>query len=229
MTPRLCVCVCVAQQDAAISIAVIHHFATPERRLQAVHEMVRVIRRGGRGLIAVWAFEQAKASHHEQDVFVPWHLKPPAQPKAPRAKQPPRAKRRRATPADEPTDSSDSTTTATTTATTTSSDEPASCSGSSEAVQEPLSVRAVQDGPCIAQGEAITTTQATFQVYQRCVPAGAPGLPSHRIALQHVLGRWGCDADERAGVPSRISMRHADTTICFEKASCRTWCNRCLT
>jgi len=181
----------VAQQDAAISIAVIHHFATPERRLQAVHEMVRVIRRGGRGLIAVWAFEQAKASHHEQDVFVPWHLKPPAQPKAPRAKQPPRAKRRRATPADEPNDSSDSTTTARTTArttatpattTTTGSDEPASCSGSSEAVQEPLSVRAVQDGPCIAQGEAITTTQATFQVYQRCVPAGAPGLPSHRIA-----------------------------------------------
>ena len=43
-------------------------------------------------------------------------------------------------------------------------------------------MRAVQDGPCIAQGEAITTTQATFQVYQRCVPAGAPGLPSHRIA-----------------------------------------------
>ncbi|XP_054651187.1 alkylated DNA repair protein alkB homolog 8 [Dunckerocampus dactyliophorus] len=44
--------------DACISIAVIHHFSTPERRLAAVKELVRLLKPGGRALIYVWAFEQ---------------------------------------------------------------------------------------------------------------------------------------------------------------------------
>ncbi|XP_035681426.1 alkylated DNA repair protein alkB homolog 8-like [Branchiostoma floridae] len=44
--------------DAAISIAVIHHFCTQERRLKAVKELTRLLKPGGKALIYVWAFEQ---------------------------------------------------------------------------------------------------------------------------------------------------------------------------
>ncbi|XP_009290865.1 tRNA (carboxymethyluridine(34)-5-O)-methyltransferase ALKBH8 isoform X1 [Danio rerio] len=44
--------------DACISIAVIHHFATQERRRAAVRELIRLIKVGGRALIYVWAMEQ---------------------------------------------------------------------------------------------------------------------------------------------------------------------------
>ncbi|XP_020040944.2 tRNA (carboxymethyluridine(34)-5-O)-methyltransferase ALKBH8 isoform X2 [Castor canadensis] len=44
--------------DACISIAVIHHFATAERRVAAVQELVRLLRPGGKALIYVWAMEQ---------------------------------------------------------------------------------------------------------------------------------------------------------------------------
>ncbi|KAG9283872.1 hypothetical protein AMEX_G2701 [Astyanax mexicanus] len=44
--------------DACISIAVIHHFSTQERRLAAVRELVRLLKVGGRALIYVWAKEQ---------------------------------------------------------------------------------------------------------------------------------------------------------------------------
>ncbi|XP_053564534.1 alkylated DNA repair protein alkB homolog 8 isoform X2 [Bombina bombina] len=44
--------------DACISIAVIHHFATEERRLAAVGELTRLLRAGGTALIYVWAMEQ---------------------------------------------------------------------------------------------------------------------------------------------------------------------------
>ncbi|XP_044059506.1 alkylated DNA repair protein alkB homolog 8 [Siniperca chuatsi] len=47
-----------ASCDACISIAVIHHFSTQERRLAAVGELVRLLKPGGRALIYVWAFEQ---------------------------------------------------------------------------------------------------------------------------------------------------------------------------
>ncbi|KAK7199985.1 Methyltransferase domain containing protein [Novymonas esmeraldas] len=46
--------------DAAISIAVIHHYASRERRVAAVRELLRLVRpHGGRVLIYVWAREQA--------------------------------------------------------------------------------------------------------------------------------------------------------------------------
>ncbi|XP_070762378.1 tRNA (carboxymethyluridine(34)-5-O)-methyltransferase alkbh8 isoform X2 [Enoplosus armatus] len=47
-----------ASCDACISIAVIHHFSTQERRLAAVRELARLLKPGGRVLIYVWAFEQ---------------------------------------------------------------------------------------------------------------------------------------------------------------------------
>ncbi len=46
--------------DACICIAVIHHFSTKERRLKAVREILRVLNKGGRGLIYVWAKDQKK-------------------------------------------------------------------------------------------------------------------------------------------------------------------------
>jgi ubiquinone/menaquinone biosynthesis C-methylase UbiE len=46
--------------DAAISIAVIHHFATPERRAAALGELLRLLVPGGCALVYVWAKEQPK-------------------------------------------------------------------------------------------------------------------------------------------------------------------------
>mmetsp|Transcript_29949 Transcript_29949/g.48385 ORF Transcript_29949/g.48385 Transcript_29949/m.48385 type:complete len:156 (+) Transcript_29949:46-513(+) len=51
--------------DVAISIAVIHHFSSPERRLHALVELVRILRPGGQALIYVWAFEQKEPA----DIF----------------------------------------------------------------------------------------------------------------------------------------------------------------
>ncbi|XP_075168009.1 tRNA (carboxymethyluridine(34)-5-O)-methyltransferase ALKBH8 [Haematobia irritans] len=44
--------------DGCISIAVIHHLATKERRLRALQELARILRPGGRGLVYVWAKDQ---------------------------------------------------------------------------------------------------------------------------------------------------------------------------
>lgn len=44
--------------DHCISIAVIHHLASSERRLKALREIVRILRPGGTALIYVWALEQ---------------------------------------------------------------------------------------------------------------------------------------------------------------------------
>lgn len=46
--------------DACISIAVIHHLATHERRINAVKEMIRILRKDGQALIYVWAKDQQK-------------------------------------------------------------------------------------------------------------------------------------------------------------------------
>ncbi|KAF2432274.1 S-adenosyl-L-methionine-dependent methyltransferase [Tothia fuscella] len=73
--------------DFAISIAVIHHLSTSERRIQAISVILDTLRRptsagaqGSKALIYVWALEQ-KGSRRgwdegdEQDVMVPWVLK----------------------------------------------------------------------------------------------------------------------------------------------------------
>lgn len=82
--------------DFAICIAVIHHLATRERRVEGIREILRTLRRspalgtgsgdGGEGgagqaLIFVWALEQSSSRRgwsvgDEQDQLVPWVLKP---------------------------------------------------------------------------------------------------------------------------------------------------------
>ncbi|KAK9240343.1 S-adenosyl-L-methionine-dependent methyltransferase [Lipomyces kononenkoae] len=63
--------------DFAISIAVVHHFATRERRREAVKRILRALRPGGTALVYVWALEQRNSRRgwdegHGQDVMVPW-------------------------------------------------------------------------------------------------------------------------------------------------------------
>ncbi|RDL38501.1 putative tRNA (Uracil-5-)-methyltransferase TRM9 [Venustampulla echinocandica] len=66
--------------DFAISIAVIHHLSTRERRKEAVSCVLENLKIGGRALIYVWALEQKGSRRgwdegHEQDVMVPWVMK----------------------------------------------------------------------------------------------------------------------------------------------------------
>ncbi|KAJ3165651.1 tRNA methyltransferase, has a role in tRNA modification [Irineochytrium annulatum] len=59
--------------DFVLSIAVIHHFSSPERRISAIQELTRILKPGGKMLIFVWAMEQeGKRKFERQDVFVPW-------------------------------------------------------------------------------------------------------------------------------------------------------------
>ncbi|XP_013420002.2 alkylated DNA repair protein alkB homolog 8 [Lingula anatina] len=44
--------------DACISIAVVHHMSTQERRQHAIQEVLRVLHPGGKALFYVWALEQ---------------------------------------------------------------------------------------------------------------------------------------------------------------------------
>uniref|UniRef100_F7FNN5 Methyltransferase type 11 domain-containing protein n=1 Tax=Monodelphis domestica TaxID=13616 RepID=F7FNN5_MONDO len=59
--------------DAVISIGVIHHFSTIQRRTRAVQEMARVLAPGGRVMIYVWAMEKNHRHFDKQDVFIPWN------------------------------------------------------------------------------------------------------------------------------------------------------------
>lgn len=67
--------------DGALSIAVLHHVSTLERRRFAVSEVVRILRVGGRALFYAWAREQrdfeARSGHKfaSSDVLVPFHLR----------------------------------------------------------------------------------------------------------------------------------------------------------
>ncbi len=59
--------------DYVMSIAVIHHLSTEERRLKAIEEIARILKKGGQSLIYVWAFEQPKFENElSQDVNVKW-------------------------------------------------------------------------------------------------------------------------------------------------------------
>lgn len=58
--------------DAVLSLAVVHHFATTERRVGAIRELARILRIGGRVVISVWALEQRHKRFESQDVLVPW-------------------------------------------------------------------------------------------------------------------------------------------------------------
>ncbi|KAK9473569.1 putative trna (uracil-5-)-methyltransferase trm9 protein [Dipodascopsis tothii] len=65
--------------DFAISVAVVHHLATPERRQAALAALVRLLRPDGQALVSVWALEQSSSRRgwgagQPQDVMVPWVL-----------------------------------------------------------------------------------------------------------------------------------------------------------
>lgn len=66
--------------DFALSIAVIHHFATEERRVEAIAHIMSRLRVGGRFLVYCWALEQENSRRgykegDEQDILIPWVLK----------------------------------------------------------------------------------------------------------------------------------------------------------
>lgn len=63
--------------DGAISVALLHHISSAERRKQALSEMLRVVKPGARVLVTAWAMEQDETSRRTfeaQDVLVPWKL-----------------------------------------------------------------------------------------------------------------------------------------------------------
>ena len=57
--------------DVTISIAVIHHLSTDERRLIAIKEMIRVTKPGGSMLLEIWAYENNNRAT-SQDILLPW-------------------------------------------------------------------------------------------------------------------------------------------------------------
>ncbi|CCC71575.1 hypothetical protein NCAS_0H02650 [Naumovozyma castellii] len=65
--------------DFAISIAVVHHWSTRERRIAAIKHILSKVRQGGHVMIYCWALEQGQSrrGYHEgmeQDVLIPWVL-----------------------------------------------------------------------------------------------------------------------------------------------------------
>jgi tRNA (uracil-5-)-methyltransferase TRM9 len=62
--------------DIALSIAVIHHLSTEQRRREALLEMKRVMKSGAHGLIYVWHSEASKKAKFQKikdnDFFVSW-------------------------------------------------------------------------------------------------------------------------------------------------------------
>ncbi|CAL1539625.1 unnamed protein product, partial [Lymnaea stagnalis] len=58
--------------DAVCSIGVIHHFASLDRRVNALRELSRVLAPGGKLMVYVWAFEQTNRKFNCQDVLIPW-------------------------------------------------------------------------------------------------------------------------------------------------------------
>ncbi len=64
--------------DTIISIAVIHHLSTKERRLKAIQETLRVAKVGARLLLEVWSITQNLKSKHKfikQENLVSWEEK----------------------------------------------------------------------------------------------------------------------------------------------------------
>jgi ubiquinone/menaquinone biosynthesis C-methylase UbiE len=46
--------------DGVVSIGVIHHFCSVERRIKALRELARILQPGGKLMLYVWAFEQKR-------------------------------------------------------------------------------------------------------------------------------------------------------------------------
>ena len=146
--------------DFAISIAVIHHFSSPQRRVAAIESILAVLKghaggasaEPGRALICVWALEQKSSRRgwdrgHAQDVFVPWVLSSQFS----------------------NTSNTTTTTTTTTTANTNSSRSSSNANAEEEtqaACQAPQDQRAPVEGPDVAPLQASTEAPQEL-VYQR--------------------------------------------------------------
>ena len=66
--------------DFAISIAVVHHLSTSERRFEAIRSILEPLKPRGQALIFVWALEQEGSRRgwsekDDQDVMVPWVMR----------------------------------------------------------------------------------------------------------------------------------------------------------
>ena len=68
--------------DHIICIAVLHHISVREERINAINELLRVLKPGGKLLFQVWAREQKLTSRfipivssHKNDFFVTWTMK----------------------------------------------------------------------------------------------------------------------------------------------------------
>lgn len=66
--------------DFVISIAVLHHLSTPERRVEAVQTILDTLNKHGKALLYVWALEQKESRRgwdegNEQDTMVPWVMR----------------------------------------------------------------------------------------------------------------------------------------------------------
>jgi ubiquinone/menaquinone biosynthesis C-methylase UbiE len=65
--------------DAVFSVAVFHHLASVETRMQFIKEFLRVWNRNERAFLSVWAYEAIRPSwkklETEGDYIVPWHNK----------------------------------------------------------------------------------------------------------------------------------------------------------
>ena len=57
--------------DAVISIGVVHHFCSQDRRVAAIQELVRIMRPGGKLMLYVWAYEQKHRKVGNLIIFTP--------------------------------------------------------------------------------------------------------------------------------------------------------------
>ena len=63
--------------DYSIAIAVFHHLSNENRRIKALNEMIRILKKGGRGLITLWSVEnqeneKKKRKFTQGDNYVKW-------------------------------------------------------------------------------------------------------------------------------------------------------------
>lgn len=66
--------------DGVMSVAVLHHLVSVEKRIAFLQDMIRVLRPGGKGHVTVWAAHQEEACRKRwvslgaNDYMVPWTL-----------------------------------------------------------------------------------------------------------------------------------------------------------
>lgn len=61
--------------EHVICIAVIHHFASEEHRVQCLSEIARILVPGGRALVTAWSMKRKNKEYTEQDQLIPWTIR----------------------------------------------------------------------------------------------------------------------------------------------------------